>query len=119
MAPSPPEVLALAANSVVAAILLHAGLSKLAVPSPLHRALVELRVPAPLTTVGAVRAYAVVECLAGIALLLGPVRLAGGVLVAVVGLAVTALGLLGTARGSATPCGCFGNRDGRPLGLTN
>ncbi|MET7401639.1 MauE/DoxX family redox-associated membrane protein [Dactylosporangium sp. NPDC005572] len=119
MALSSHEVLLLAVNSVVAASLVHAGLSKLAVPGPLRQALAELRVPAPLTTVAAVRAYAVAECLAGLALLADPTRAAGGVLVAGVGLAVAALGVLGIIRGSVTPCGCFGNRDSRPLGLTN
>jgi hypothetical protein len=109
------DILLIALNSAVAAILVQAGLSKLAAPAPLHRALTELGAPARLATPGAVRGYAVVECLAGVALLTG----AGGMLVAALGLAVAALGVLGAARGSVAPCGCFGNPGGRPLGLTN
>ncbi|GAA0915214.1 MauE/DoxX family redox-associated membrane protein [Virgisporangium aurantiacum] len=119
MALPPTDALLLTVNCAVAAVLLHAGLSKLAVPVPLHRALVEVRAPAPLATVPAVRGYAVVECLAGVALLFGPTRAAGGAVVVLVGLAVAALGALGAARGSISPCGCFGIRDGRPLGVAN
>jgi hypothetical protein len=106
-------------NSLVAATLISAGLGKLVAPSRLGQALAEVRAPDPLRTVGAVRLYAVVECLAGLALLFAATRQPGGALASAIGLAITGLGGLGLARGSSSPCGCFGNAAGPPLGWTN
>jgi methylamine utilization protein MauE len=113
------DIVLVAVNSVVAATLMQAGLSKLAAPSRLGQALAEVGVPPALRTTPAVRVYAGFECVAGVALLFAPTRLIGGVLVAAAGLSIVGLGVLGAVRGSAEPCGCFGNPAGRPLGLTN
>ena len=51
MALPPTDALLFTVNCAVAAVLLHAGLSKLAVPLPLHRALVVGRAPPPVATV--------------------------------------------------------------------
>jgi hypothetical protein len=116
---SSDELLLGAINCLAAATLISAGLGKLVAPSQHGQALAELRVPGPLHTAGAVRRYAVVECLGGLALLFAATRRPGGALVVAIGLAIAGLGGLGLARGSRSPCGCFGNPAGRPLGLTN
>ncbi|MFI7080554.1 MauE/DoxX family redox-associated membrane protein [Micromonospora sp. NPDC049903] len=116
---SPYELVLVIVNSVVAATLVQAGLSKVVTPGQLRQALTEVGVPPSAASYGAVRGYAGIECLAGVALLLAVTRPVGIVLVATTGLAITALGLLGLLRGSAQPCGCLGDPDGRPLGLPN
>lgn len=113
------DVVLVVVNSVAAAILVQAALSKIAAPSHLRQALSEVDVPDALTTTNAVRLYAGIECLAGIALLFSATRSVGAVLVAALGLVFIGLGGLGMARGSVEPCGCFGNPAGRPLGITN
>ena len=109
----------LAANCVVAATLVQAGLSKLAVPAQLHRALTELGAPVALADPRTIRLYAGIECAAGVALLFSATRLVGAGLVAAVGVTIIGLGWRGATRGSAEPCGCFGSPTGRPLGLGN
>jgi hypothetical protein len=116
---SPQDLVLLAVNSVAAATLVQAGLSKIAVPSQLRQALAEVGVPQTLATAHAIRLYAGIECAAGVALLFAATSQVGGVLVAAAGLVIAGLGGLGAARRSAEPCGCFGNPAGRPLGLTN
>jgi methylamine utilization protein MauE len=109
----------LTVNSVVAATLVQAGLSKIAVPSHLRHALAEVGAPEALAATRAIRLYAGIECVAGIALLFAVTRQLGAVLVIVAGLVIVGLGGRGAARRSVEPCGCFGNPAGRPLGLTN
>jgi hypothetical protein len=111
------EAILLVGAACVAAVLLQAGLSKLVRPDGLRRALAELGLP--LATTGTVRAFAVVECVAGAALLTAATRPAGAVLVVVTGTAITGLGLVGAVRHVVEPCGCFGGAHGRPLGLSN
>ncbi|MEH1169828.1 MauE/DoxX family redox-associated membrane protein [Micromonospora sp. CPCC 205539] len=101
----------------IAAVLVSAGLGKLAAPGASREAIAALlRLPEPAAQ-RAVRLLAVVETLTGVALLVPDLRTAGAVLAGVLGLAFAGAGLLGRARGLATPCGCFGQRDSRPLGL--
>ncbi len=116
---SPYELVLVMVNSVVAATLIQAGLSKAVSPGQLREALAEVGVPQVATTDSVIRGYAVAECLAGVALLFAMTRPAGVVLVASTGLGIAGLGVLGLVRGSAEPCGCFGNPAGRPLGLPN
>jgi hypothetical protein len=107
-------------NSVAAAVLLQAGLYKMAVPAPLRRALAEL---AP-RYFGAlrdrhVRVVAAVEISVGLALLAPAVRVPGAIAAAVLGVAFAVLGVAGRLRRSEAPCGCLGAGAPRSLGLLN
>jgi hypothetical protein len=107
-------------NSGVAAVLLQAGLFKVAVPAPLRRALVELA-PGYSGTIGdgLVRVVAGVEVLVGVALLAPVTRVSGAIAAAVLGVVFAALGVVGLVRRSAAPCGCLGATGSWSLGLVN
>ncbi|GAB3953371.1 MauE/DoxX family redox-associated membrane protein [Micromonospora vulcania] len=102
---------------VLAAVFISAGLGKLAAPEASRDAVAALlRFPEPAAQ-RAVRLLAVAEALTGVALLVPDLRTAGAAVAGVLGLVFAGAGLLGRARGVATPCGCFGQRNSRPLGL--
>ncbi|MFF4878074.1 MauE/DoxX family redox-associated membrane protein [Micromonospora sp. NPDC000668] len=99
------------------AVFVSTGLGKLAAPEASRAAVAALlRLPEPRAQ-RAVRLLAVVETLTGIALIVPSLRTAGAAVAGVLGLLFAGAGLVGRARGLATPCGCFGQRDSRPLGL--
>jgi hypothetical protein len=103
-------------NAATVAVLLDAGLFKLARPSGLRRALAEL---APgLITDSVVRGIAAVEVAVGVALLVPATRVPAAFVVGLLGAAFAALGVAGRARRSTEPCGCFGDGT-RPLGAVN
>ncbi|MFC0503433.1 MauE/DoxX family redox-associated membrane protein [Micromonospora costi] len=100
-----------------AAVYVSAGLGKFAAPEHTRRAVRELfRLDEP-TAHAAVRVLALVELAAGAGLLVPAARPAAAVAAGALGLAFAAAGALGRARGTATPCGCFGRADSAPLGL--
>jgi methylamine utilization protein MauE len=111
--------LALAA-AAAAALLLNAGLAKVASPDRLRGAVSEL-LPVAGRRLGSalVRGFGVAESAAAVGLLIAPVRLAAAIAAAALGVSFAALGMLGVARGSNLPCGCFGAAGQRPLGWAN
>jgi hypothetical protein len=111
--------LALAA-AAAAALLLNAGLAKLASPGQLRGALSELLPVAGRRPGNAlVRGFGVAESAAAAGLLVAPARLPAAVAAAVLGVSFAALGVLGVVRGTSRPCGCFGAAGQRPLGWAN
>lgn len=66
-----------------------------------------------------VRVFGLAECAMAISLLAGPARVPAAVAAAAAGGMFAILGVLGRARGSALPCGCFGAGSRRPLGWMN
>jgi hypothetical protein len=106
------------ANALAAALLLNGGMAKLVSPAQLGRALGELlgRAGAPPRWV---RGSAAVELAVAALLLAEPTRSTGALLTAVLAACFAVLGVAGLARGSDTPCGCFGQAGARPLGLIN
>lgn len=109
-------VLAVAA-AAAAALLLNAGLAKLASPDRLRQAVLEL-LPQAGRRLGStlVRGFGLAESAAAVGLLVAPARLAAAVAAAVLGVSFAALGVLGLVRGSNLPCGCFGAAGQHPLG---
>src|SRR5262245_44634713 len=100
----------------LAAVLIDAGLAKLASPAALLQALAEVLPAATAVPAAAVRVLAGVEVAAGVGLLAVPTRPAAAVAVAGLGCLFAAAGLAGWGRGSRTPCGCLGGSGDRPLG---
>ena len=107
-------------NAVAASVLVVAATAKLAAPRQSLLALRELfGSRSERLTAHGVRAFAVVEVAAAVALLVAGTRTAGALLVAALGACFASLGLLGRVRRSRVACGCFGRAGGRPLGLSN
>ncbi|HEY7432462.1 MAG TPA: MauE/DoxX family redox-associated membrane protein [Streptosporangiaceae bacterium] len=109
-------VLAVAAASA-AALLLNAGLAKVASPGRLRQAILEL-LPLAGDRLGTVlvRGFGLAESAAALGLLIAPARLAAAAATAALGVSFAALGVLGLVRGSNLPCGCFGAAGQHPLG---
>lgn len=106
-------------NAPAGAVLLVAGLSKIAAPGQLRVALGELLGSFAFVTVGFVRALAAIELAVAIALLVNSTRLVGGILAAAVGVGFAAAGLTGALRHTHNGCGCFGSTSDRTFGLVN
>lgn len=107
-------------SSVLASVLLNAGLAKLASPAALAGALDELLPVAIAVPARAVRALAAVEVLVALSLLATPTRPLASVAAGGLGCLFAAAGLAGWRRGSQQPCGCMGGGgSGRPLGAAN
>jgi hypothetical protein len=116
----------LGVDVVAAAVLINAGLVKIASPAQLRAALNELlgggaEVAAGAGSVSAraVRVAAVIEVAVGVALLAPALRVVAAAGVAGLGACFVALGVAGRLRRSVQPCGCAGEHGGRPLGWTN
>ncbi|MBX6354333.1 MAG: hypothetical protein IRZ05_00590 [Micromonosporaceae bacterium] len=110
--------LLVAATAAITAVLLRAGVGKLALPASLAAALAELLGQA------AVPASAVRLLAAGELTLALLVPFVGGatatqVVVAALGLAFAAVGVAGQLRGTRLPCGCFGSASGTSFGAMN
>jgi hypothetical protein len=106
-------------NSIVASLLINAGLAKLTSPNALLRALQELFPAASITKAWAVRPFAVVELTAGLGLIaLATVR-AASLIAATLGVCFALLGAGGWLARSKVPCGCIGGYSDKPLGVTN
>lgn len=130
-----------AGNGLAAAVLINAGLAKLAFPRPLSRALSEVlpvrrsaataqtttvpasTAPAAATTIliptAIPRGFALLEVTAGVALLIPGTRLIAAGAATVLGVLFAGLGTLGWLRRSTVPCGCLGTHGDRPLGGRN
>ncbi|HEX6470329.1 MAG TPA: MauE/DoxX family redox-associated membrane protein, partial [Streptosporangiaceae bacterium] len=65
------------------------------------------------------RAAAAAEIVVAAALPVPSLRVPAAAAAALLGLSFMALGLLGAARHSEAPCGCFGSSGKRPLGWVN
>jgi hypothetical protein len=103
----------------LAAALLCAGLTKVAVPGPARKALAEL-VPGTTRLAGpAVRLLALMEVATATALLVPPVRAAGAAAVTLLGVVFAGAGAAGQVRHATAPCGCYGRAGGAALGLGN
>lgn len=109
-----------AANATTAAVLLYAGLFKIAQPEQARRALSELG-GRRITWIGAdtVRAIAAVEVLAGAAVTVPATRVVAAPVVVLLGIAFAAAGIGGLGRRGVEPCGCLGAGSRAPLGPRN
>jgi hypothetical protein len=107
-------------GAVGAALLLNAGIAKIASPDQLLQAAAEV-LPAVRARIGRrlARGTGILECIVAVALLIAPLRLAAAIATAVLGVSFAALGTLGLLRGSGVPCGCFGGTSDHPLGWAN
>jgi hypothetical protein len=103
----------------LAAALLCAGLTKLAVPGPTRAALAELAPGLAGLAGPAVRLLALAETATAVALLTPPLRAWGAVAVTLLGLVFTGAGVAGRVRRATVPCGCYGRAGGAPLGPGN
>jgi hypothetical protein len=103
----------------LAAALLCAGLTKVAVPGPTRASLVELAPGVTRLAGPAVRLLALVETATAVALLTPPLRASGAVAVTLLGLVFTGAGVAGQVRHATVPCGCYGRTGGAPLGPGN
>jgi hypothetical protein len=110
----------LAVNTIAASLLLNSGIAKTVAPGPPGRAVAEI-VPAVDRAVieAVVRGAAFAEIAVAAALPFRTLRLPGAVAVSLLGASFVVLGLLGAARHSKAPCGCFGTSRTRPLGWLN
>jgi hypothetical protein len=106
-------------NAAVAATLLRAASAKLVNARTTAAALVELRLARLPDSVLLIKATAVAEAAAALAIGVGAVALPDRVLIGVLGAVFAALGVLGRRRASVLPCGCFGAGGHRPLGWSN
>jgi hypothetical protein len=105
--------------AALAAALLCAGLTKLAVPAATRAALTEL-VPVTAGMAGlAVSTLAVAESASAVALLNPASRPAGAAGATLLGVLFTVAGLAGHARHATAPCGCYLSSGGPPLGTRN
>ena len=109
-------------NAAVVAVLLNAAMTKAVNPDQPRRALQEVlpllrqyrlgRLPGRIT--------AIVEIIAALALTSPPTRLFGALMIAMLGVAYIAIGVLGIVRGASVPCGCVGDAArGHPFGAWN
>jgi uncharacterized membrane protein YphA (DoxX/SURF4 family) len=107
-------------SSVIAALLINAGIAKMVSPGRFRQALREL-VPGVGYRVGVdlPRIVAGVEVVAAVGLLVSVSRPWAAVVVATLGAGFILLGTAGWMRRSAAPCGCFGLDTDKPLGLIN
>jgi len=108
-------------SSVLASVLLNAGLAKLVSPAALVGALDELLPAAFAVSARAVRVLAGVEVIVALGLLAAPTRPLASVAAGGLGCLFAVAGLAGWRRGSQAPCGCMGGGGGRgrPLGAAN
>lgn len=106
-------------SSVLASVLLNAGLAKLVSPAGLVGALDELLPVAFAVPARAVRVLAGVEVLVALGLVAAPTRPLASVAAGGLGCLFAGAGLAGWRRGSQQPCGCMGGGGGRPLGAAN
>jgi hypothetical protein len=107
-------------NAVAASLLLNSGIAKTVAPKPPRRAVEELLPALDSAVVGAVvRTASIIEIAMAAALPFSPLRVPAAVVIALLGTGFALLGLLGIARHSETPCGCFGTSGKRPLGWSN
>ena len=102
-----------------AAVLLVAGLAKVASPRQAGEALRELGVPPRLAGPVPLRALAWCEAAVGVGLLPASTRPLAAAAAAVLGLGFAALGVAGKVLGSAAACGCIGRSSARPFGMVN
>jgi hypothetical protein len=107
------------ADAVAAAILLFAASAKLVAPAPLARALHRLTNSTLLSRPATARAIGGLEAAVALVLLIEPVRLAGSVLLCLLGSSFAALGAVGRVRKADEPCGCFGMTSRQPMGIRN
>jgi hypothetical protein len=106
-------------DAVVITLLLRTGAAKLVSPGQASAAVGEL-LPARLSVpVAAIRALAVIELTAAIAIAVPWLWFVAQVVAGLLGVAFAVAGALGEWRGSSSPCGCFGSRSSRPLGTGN
>jgi Methylamine utilisation protein MauE len=104
-------------NAMVAAVLLQAGLFKMATPAPLRRALAELLSSrARWMSDRAVRAGAAAEIMTAVALLVPQSRVPAGVAAGVLGATFVSAGVAGRLRRGSVPCGCLASGGRQPLG---
>jgi Methylamine utilisation protein MauE len=106
-------------NAAAAGVLINAGVAKMIVPGPLLRASAELLPTLPRNSETIVRGFGATELGAAAALLFLPARLPAAIAVAALGCCFAWAGVVGMARGSSLPCGCFGGTSRQPLGRTN
>jgi hypothetical protein len=100
---------------MVAAVLLQAGLFKMATPAPLRRALAEL-LRGRLAGDPAVRAVAAAEIVTAVALLVPQSRVPASLAAGVLGATFAAAGVAGRLRRGSVPCGCLASSSRQPLG---
>lgn len=107
-------------NSLLAAVLIYAGLAKIVSPDPLALALREV-IPGAHSLLNArsVRLMSVAEVVLGAGVLLPGVSAPSAVGVGLLATAFLLLGLWGRFKGGTTSCGCIGIRSRAPLGATN
>jgi uncharacterized membrane protein HdeD (DUF308 family) len=109
-----------AANTVAAALLLNSGIAKTVNLRPPRRAVEEIVPVLDGAIVGAVlRVAAIVEVAVAATLPVAPLRVSAAIAASLLGVSFVVLGLLGIARHSKAPCGCFGTSGRRPLGWLN
>jgi methylamine utilization protein MauE len=107
-------------NAIAASLLLNSGIAKTVATGPPRRAVEEIVPVLDGAVIGAaLRVLAIVEIAVAAALPAPPVRMPAAAAVSLLGVSFVALGLLGIARHSETPCGCFGASGRRPLGWSN
>jgi methylamine utilization protein MauE len=108
------------ATALAVAMLLDAGLYKLADPHQLRRALHELWPGfADAGGDGVVRLAAGIEVAAAILIVVPATLVPGAWVAAALGMVFAALGAVGMARGSSVPCGCLGHDSRQALGPGN
>jgi hypothetical protein len=107
-------------NAIAASLLLNSGIAKTVAAGPPRRAVEEIVPVLDSAVIGAaLRAVAIVEIAVAAALPAPPVRAPAAVVASLLGASFVVLGLLGIARHSKAPCGCFGASGRRPLGWSN
>ncbi len=102
--------------AAIAALLVLAGIGKLLNPVQLAQALRELlgvQSVSPLL----IRCFAVAECAFGVAVTLASASVPTRTAVGILGLCFLVAGAVGRLRATSEPCGCFGSRGKRSLGL--
>jgi hypothetical protein len=115
-----PDFVLVAANAVVASMLVNAGLLKIVSPVPLRDAIAELAPRrAHLLSARSVRIIAGVEVVAGLGLLFPVTRVPAAVLAGGFGVVFAAAGVGGRIRHSSVPCGCLGGSSRQTLGLAS
>ena len=105
--------------ALLAAAVLCAGLTKLAVPAAAGAAVAELIPRTARVARIAVRSLAVAEIVSAGALLSPAGRHSGAAAATLLGVLFAGAGAAGRVKHASTPCGCYGRLGGAPLGTRN
>lgn len=106
-------------NAAVAALLARAAAEKFVRPDVAASAIAEIWPGRSHIRQAAIRGVAGIEAVAAISVAIPLLRLPGQGLICALGAAFVSMGIVGLARGSTEPCGCFGTSGKHPLGAVS